>query len=212
MRISELSRASGVPIPTIKFYLREGLLPAGTPTALTQAVYADGHLRRLRLIRTLTEIGCLRLRDVRAVLHAIDDQALGTHELLGRVHHALGPHLDGEPSPDEVRAMAEVDRFLGEVGWRVSQQAPARRALARALATLWRMGRDADAAVFEPYARVADELAAREVATVSPTASRPEAVEGAVVGTVAFEAALVALRRLAQEHHSARQFEPGRGG
>jgi DNA-binding transcriptional MerR regulator len=212
MRISELSRASGVPIPTIKFYLREGLLPAGTPTARTQADYADGHLRRLRLIQTLTEIGGLRLRDVRVVLQAIDDQALGTHELLGRVHHALGPHFDGEPFPDEVRAMAEVDRLLGVLGWRISPEAPARAALARALATLWRMGRDADAAVFEPYARVADELAAREIATVSPTASRPEAVEGAVVGTVVFEAALVALRRLAQEHHSARRFGPGRRG
>jgi hypothetical protein len=146
---------------------------------------------------------------VRAVLQATDDQALGTHELLGRVHHALGPHLDGEPSPDEVRAMAEMDRFLGELGWRVSPHAPARQALARALATLWRMSRDADATVFEPYAHAAGELAAREVATVAPTASRPEAVEGAVVGTVVFEAALVALRRLAQEHHSARRFGPG---
>jgi DNA-binding transcriptional MerR regulator len=210
MRISELSRASGVPIPTIKFYLREHLLPQGTPTARTQADYDEGHLRRLRLIQALTEIGGVRLRDVRTVLQAIDDQALGTHELLGTVHHALGPHLDGEPSHDEVRAIAAVDRFLAGLGWHVSQQAPARRALARALATLWRMGRDADAAVFEPYARVADELAAGEVATVSPTASRPEAVEGAVVGTVVFEAALVALRRLAQEHHSARRFGPGR--
>jgi hypothetical protein len=103
-----------------------------------------------------------------------------------------------------------VDRFLGGLGWRVSQAAPARRTLARALTTLRRMGRDADAAVFEPYARVADELAAREVATISSTGSRLEAVEGAVVGTVVFEAALVALRRLAQEHHSARRFGPAR--
>lgn len=31
-------------------------------------------------------------------------------------------------------------------------------------------------------------------------------MEAVVVGTVVFEAALVALRRLAQEHHSARRF------
>jgi DNA-binding transcriptional MerR regulator len=210
MRISELSRASGVSIPTIKFYLRESLLPQGTPTARTQADYSEGHLRRLRLIQTLTEIGGLKLRDVRAVLQAIDDQALGTHELLGTVHHSLGPHPDGEPSPDEAQAIAEVDRFLGELGWRVGKEAPGRRTLARALITLRRMGRDADARVFEPYARAAEQLAGREVATVSPTGSRSEAVEGAVVGTVVFEAALVALRRLAQEHHSALRFGPGR--
>jgi DNA-binding transcriptional MerR regulator len=212
MRISELSRASGVSIPTIKFYLRENLLPQGTPTARTQADYSEGHLRRLRLIQTLTGIGGLRLRDVRGVLQAIDDQELGTHELLGTVHHTLGPHPDGKPAPDEVQAMSEIDRFLADLGWRVSQEAPARRTLARALTTLRRMGRDADAGVFEPYARVADELADREVATVSPTGSRTEAVEGAVVGTVVFEAALVALRRLAQEHHSALRFGRGRRG
>jgi DNA-binding transcriptional MerR regulator len=212
MRISELSRASGVSIPTIKFYLRENLLPQGTPTARTQADYSDGHLRRLRLIQTLAGIGGLKLRDVRAVLQAVDDRELGTHELLGTVHHTLGPHPDGEPSPDELQAMTEVDRWLAELGWRVSQEAPARRTLARALTTLRRMGRDADAAVFEPYARVADELAGREVATVSPTRSRSEAVEGAVVGTVVFEAALLALRRLAEEHHSALRFGRGRQG
>ena len=212
MRISELSRASCVSIPTIKFYLRESLLPQGAPTARTQADYSEGHLRRLRLIQTLTGIGGLRLRDVRAVLQAIDYRAIGTHELLGTVHHALGPHPDDKPSPDEVQAIAEVDRFLDGLGWRVSQEAPARRTLARALTTLRRMGRDADAGVFEPYARVADELAVREVATVSPTGSRSEAVEGAVVGTVVFEAALVALRRLAQEHYSARRFGRGRRG
>jgi DNA-binding transcriptional MerR regulator len=212
MRISELSRASGVSIPTIKFYLRENLLPQGTPTARTQADYSERHLRRLRLIQTLTGIGGLRLRDVRAVLQAVDDQELGTHELLGTVHQTLRPHPDGTPAPDEVQAVAEVDRFLAELGWRVSQEAPARRTLARALTTLRRMGRDADAGVFEPYARVADELAGREVATVSATGSRTEAVEGAVVGTVVFEAALVALRRLAQEHHSALRFGRGRRG
>ena len=29
MRIAELSNRSGVPVPTIKYYLREGLLPFG---------------------------------------------------------------------------------------------------------------------------------------------------------------------------------------
>jgi hypothetical protein len=49
--------------------------------------------------------------------------------------------------------------------------------------------RDTDVAVFEPYARVAYRLAAKEVATVTSGGSRAEAVEGAVVGTVVFEAA-----------------------
>ncbi len=46
MRISELSRRSGVSIPTIKYYLRDGLLPAGRATAANQADYDEDHLRR----------------------------------------------------------------------------------------------------------------------------------------------------------------------
>ncbi|RAC11977.1 MerR family transcriptional regulator, partial [Burkholderia multivorans] len=53
MRISELSRRSDVPVATIKYYLREGLLPAGERTSATQAVYTDAHVNRLALIRAL---------------------------------------------------------------------------------------------------------------------------------------------------------------
>jgi DNA-binding transcriptional MerR regulator len=212
VRISELSRAAGVSIPTLKYYLREGLLPPGRrTTAPNQAEYTEEHLRRLYLIRTLAEIGGLRLRDIRAVLDAIDDDRLPIHDLLGVAHHALGPpESEEDQSPVAAQSRAEVDRFLAERGWRVSAEAPARRALARALATLRLMGRDGDSKVLEPYARAADRLASREVATVGQEQTRAEAVEQVVVGTVVFEAALVALRRLAQEHHSALRFSRGR--
>jgi DNA-binding transcriptional MerR regulator len=39
MRIAELSRRSGVSVPTIKYYLREGLLPPGERTSPNQALY-----------------------------------------------------------------------------------------------------------------------------------------------------------------------------
>jgi hypothetical protein len=60
--------------------------------------------------------------------------------------------------------------------------------------------------VFRPYAEVADELAASELATVPSAGPRAETVERVVVGTVVFEAALAALRRLAQAHHAAAHF------
>ena len=41
MRIAELSSRSGTSIPTIKYYLREGLLPAGEATGRNQADYGD---------------------------------------------------------------------------------------------------------------------------------------------------------------------------
>lgn len=210
MRISELSRRAGVSIPTIKFYLREGLLPPGERTAPRQASYTDDHLQRLRLIRTLTEVGGLSLRDVRSILEALDDGGLPIHELLGVAHYALARPTDpDDDTPDLVEARAEVDRFIAELGWRVSPEAPGRLELARALVGLRGLGREAAARDFAPYARVADEVAAWEVATLPTEGPRAEAVERVVVGTVVFEAVLAALRRLAQEHHSARRFGAG---
>ena len=76
MRISDLSHATGVPVPTIKFYLREGILPFGRGIATNQAEYGEDHVRRLRLIRALAEVGGLPLATVRDVLGAVDDPKL----------------------------------------------------------------------------------------------------------------------------------------
>jgi DNA-binding transcriptional MerR regulator len=208
MRISELSKASGVPIPTIKFYLREGLLPQGRLVAANQAEYVDDHLRRLRLIRALAEVGGLPLATVREVLRAVDDPDLPIHEALGTAHSALGPDLGQEDDPAVAEARAEMDRFLQELGWDVSPDSPGRHELAVALATLRRLDwPNADARLFTRYAKAADRLAAFEVQGTTPTgATRGETMERAVIGTVVFEAVLEALRRLAQERHSAARF------
>jgi DNA-binding transcriptional MerR regulator len=68
MRMAELSERSGVPIATIKYYLREGLLPQGTPVSATRADYGEAHLRRLRLIRALIEVGEVPVAGISAIL------------------------------------------------------------------------------------------------------------------------------------------------
>jgi MerR HTH family regulatory protein len=208
VRISELSRASGVPLPTIKYYLREGLLPPGTPTAPNQADYGAAHLHRLRLIRTLIDVGGLGVAAARTVLDAIADQRVPMAQLLAVAHRAIGPPPDRRPVPEDViAARAEVDRFVAGLGWDVSPDVPARRMLADALVALRRLGQPAGVEVFAPYARLADGLAARELDTIPLDAPRADTVERVVVGTVVFEAALAALRRLAQAHHSGRRFQ-----
>src|SRR5690349_8570967 len=92
MRISELSRAAAVPVPTIKFYLREGLLPAGRATGRNQAQYGPAHVRRLRLIRALTTAGRLDLAAVREILGVLEDDTLPAPSLYGQVDRVLlGP-------------------------------------------------------------------------------------------------------------------------
>lgn len=52
-KISELSRLASVPVPTIRFYLREGLLAPAVKTGRTMAFYTDDHLERLSLIKKM---------------------------------------------------------------------------------------------------------------------------------------------------------------
>lgn len=211
MRISELSRTAGVPIATIKFYLREGLVPAGATTAPNQADYGDVHVHRLRLVRVLREVGGLSVAQIRDVLSAIADHNLSTHEMLGVAHRALGPAPDDD---DDVAARREIDLFLDGLGWKVSPRAPARRTLAGALVALRRLGRAVGPDVFLPYSEDAVRIASRELRSPAPATSRTAAVENMVVGTVIFEQVLAALRRLAHEHVSATtaSTRPGSGG
>ena len=204
MRISELSSRSGVPVPTIKYYVREGLLPSGTKTSPNQADYGDEHLHRLRLVRALLEVGGLSVATVGEVLTAIEDQTRSMHEVLGVAHRALGPGRNERSERSAARA--QVDAFLNELGWSITDDSPARDELAAALATLWSLGWQMDAHVFERYARLADELASWEFEQTPMDRQREEVVEAVVVGTVVFEKALVALRRLAHESHSAALF------
>jgi len=209
VKISQLSRSSGVSIPTLKFYVREGLLPPGIPTARNQADYTEDHLRRVRLIKAMSEVGALPLRSIKAVLVALNDADLPLHELLGVAHRAVGPGtVPTDPDAELLDAYADVDRFLVKLGWTVGPLTPAPWALAQALVTLRRLGRDVTADVFKPYATAAQRIAAGEVAVTTARPSRADAVEQVVVGTVVFGTVLLALRHLAQEHHFAQRPAP----
>jgi DNA-binding transcriptional MerR regulator len=53
--MGELAEASGVPAPTIKHYLREGLLPEPVKTSRNMAYYPPEFVDRIRLIKRLQE-------------------------------------------------------------------------------------------------------------------------------------------------------------
>jgi DNA-binding transcriptional MerR regulator len=203
-RIAELSRRSGVPVPTIKFYVREGLLPAGAVTAPNQAAYDEGHVRRLRLVRTLVEVGGLSLAQVADVLAAVDDDALPLHDALGRAQDAMVARRRAAPDGHE-RRRAEVDAFVRSMRWRVRPDAAVRDSLADALGVIEQAGWAIPLAAFRERAEAAAAEAAGELATLEGL-GRVEAVERSVVGTVGFELLASALRRMALEDASARRF------
>lgn len=208
MRISELSRRSGVPTATIKYYLREGLLPAGRATAATQAEYGDSHLRRLRLIRALIGVRGLSVSAAKDVLDAIaEGQTTDTHLLLGLVFGvwptSAGADKEKEKEQEEpLKEGTEAGALLDELGWSVSVHNPARHVIDQTLQTLRSLGLDYDWQSLLPYARLAEQTAALDLDQLQAPSDPLEKAERAVLLTFLLEPALLALRRLAQEAES----------
>ncbi|MFG3294108.1 MerR family transcriptional regulator [Streptomyces sp. NPDC048179] len=202
MRMSELSRRSGVSVTTIKYYLREGLLPTGRQTAATQAEYDEQHLRRLRLIRALTGVRGLSVSATREVLDALGEHDGDTHRLLGL---ALGTIRLPADSAADAPETAEVDALVKELGWNVHRQAPARATLAETITSLRSLGVPLDWHTLLPYARLAERTAILDLDQLDDLDDPLEAAERALLLTVLLEPALMALRRMAQENESARR-------
>jgi DNA-binding transcriptional MerR regulator len=194
MRISELSRATGVPVPTIKFYLRERLLPAGRSTAATQAEYGQAHVERLRLIRALTDVGKMPLATVRWLLDIVDNGAAATPEAVGAAHDSLPPLVAHAETPP-IRAL----NVVSALGWRVDPKSASLWQLEAALAAVEEVGLPLGPERLAAYGGAALDVARIDVADV-PEADPQEAVRYVVVGTVLYEPVLLALRRLAQQH------------
>ncbi|WP_046468070.1 MerR family transcriptional regulator [Allosalinactinospora lopnorensis] len=209
MRISELSRRSGVPVATIKYYLREELLPKGEATSATQAVYSDAHLRRLRLIRALVEGAEAPLAKIRTILEAIDDTGIDLHRLLGTVQYALTPDTPHNDGPEWREAERSTDELLARLGWRVSPLSPARHQLTRTIVTLARVGYQVDPQTLDLYAEAVHTAAEHDVGRVDPAAPREQVVEYVAAMTALMDQALVSLHRLAQEDVSARRLRGG---
>jgi DNA-binding transcriptional MerR regulator len=204
MRISALSARSGVAVATIKFYLREGLLPPGTATATNQADYDETHVRRLRLIRALIDVGGVPVASARAVVEALDRDDLAVHDLLGVAHETLAPKRHPDRESDAWRqARDRAERYVAGLGWRINPDAIGLDLLADALAALVDLEIAEVLDSIDRYAAAADEVARFEVDAVIARQDPARMLELVVLGTVLGETLLNALRLLAHEHNSA---------
>jgi DNA-binding transcriptional MerR regulator len=206
VRIAELSRRSGTSVPSIKFYLREGLLSPGEARGRNQADYAEGHLHRLRLIRALIDVGGLSVAAAREVIAAVDTPGLPGHALLGAaaypITHQARRDID---NPLWQSARAEIITLVRELGWYVEEGSPGIDLAADAVAAMHGLGDSDLVAGLRSYARAASETATEEVDIVNQRQDPARMVEGVVVGTILGEALFNALRRLAREDASARK-------
>ncbi|MEU2719008.1 MerR family transcriptional regulator [Streptomyces smyrnaeus] len=209
MRIAELSRLSGVPAPTIKYYVRESLLAPGERTSHNQAQYDERHVDRLRLIRALLEVGGLSVAAARDVLAALDSPETGRHKVLHAARRTVAPSRVGghQDVAGRREAVAEIRALAERQGWQVSEQSPALTAAAEVLDALRRLDQDDFADQLDAYARAADAVAATDLEIVRKRPDTDAMAEAVVLGNILGDALLAALRRLAQTHRSAELFD-----
>jgi DNA-binding transcriptional MerR regulator len=218
MRLAELSRRSGVPRSTVKFYIRQGILPAGTQRARNQATYDSTHLERLRLITALRDVGGLSLDVITRVTTELD-RGWNDGDPVGEALLAIYTPRSRPRSRDEQaelgRLRTEVRDLLRTLPWTTDDE---RHYFLDELAeTLLQVRRylfpDYPVAALEPLARVAWLLSEVEFANAPGGARVPvrardddvaEPTRRAIVGTVLFERVFGALRRCANSMRSIR--------
>jgi DNA-binding transcriptional MerR regulator len=157
--LTELTRAAGVSVRTVRYYIAEGLLPppvGGGPASH----YTAAHLDRLRLIARL-KASYLPLKEIRRRLAGLDDAAV--RRLLATDQSAA------ERSAPEDDAAAYLDRLLG------TRPAPAALPAAAPRREAWGLGEAAPPAAGAPPATGSSFLvaAADDPAAPPPTGFPP---------------------------------------
>jgi DNA-binding transcriptional MerR regulator len=72
IKIGEIAKRSGVPPSTIRYYVRQGLLPEPTKVNKSMAYYDEGCVERIQAIRHLQETKYFPLSVIRNILRRMD--------------------------------------------------------------------------------------------------------------------------------------------
>ncbi len=123
LKISELAEGAGVPVATVRHYLREGLLPEGRKTSRNMAYYPAELVDRIRLIKLLQEERFMPLKVIRELLDREGGDPEAVRALLAESDRGIELALAGERERTSAAAVSErfdvplevLDR-LAEVG------------------------------------------------------------------------------------------------
>src|SRR5688500_16734280 len=106
--MKELAEASGVPSPTIKHSLREGLLPEPVRTSRNMAYYPPEFVERIRLIKQLQEERFMPLKVIRSMLDDDPERARALVELEDRILERALQNEQSRVSAAELRRRYDV--------------------------------------------------------------------------------------------------------
>lgn len=117
MKIGELASASSTAVETIRYYEREGLLPAPARSEGNFRLYKEAHFERLQFIRYCRSLD-MSLDEVRALLQVKDDPASDC----GDVNSLLDEHIGHVAR--RVKELRSLEKQLRELRQRCSAARP----------------------------------------------------------------------------------------
>jgi Cd(II)/Pb(II)-responsive transcriptional regulator len=119
MRIGDLANSSGTPVATIRFYEREGLVPAPSRSEGNYRIYTRHHAERLAFIVQCRALD-MTLDEVRVLLRFKDAPQADCAE----VNELLDEHIGHVAS--RVRELRALERELRQLRSRCEASQPAR--------------------------------------------------------------------------------------
>ncbi|NML16779.1 Cd(II)/Pb(II)-responsive transcriptional regulator [Azohydromonas caseinilytica] len=119
MKISELASATGTPVETIRFYEREGLLPAPERADNNYRVYGAAHAERLAFVRHCRNLD-MTLDEIRVLLRYKD----APEDNCGEVNALLDQHIGHVAQ--RIRELRSLEKALKELRQQCNQGQQAR--------------------------------------------------------------------------------------
>jgi hypothetical protein len=165
------------------------------------------HVRRLRLVRALLEVGGLSVAQVREVLAGVSSST-DAHAALGTAQWAITPTRGRVDEESRRWAASVLEGVARRRAWTLKPGHPVADSALNTVATFASLGHADLVARIDEYAELAVQVAELDLSGVAGLSERETMVEAAVVGIVLGDALFAALRRLAQEHASAHTFRP----
>lgn len=203
MQLNELSQRSGVTPASIKYYLREDLLPPGEAVHATRAEYSARHLERLELIQALRQIVGLNIGQIRGLVKMADD-GVPRLDLLAAVQRVV-LDLGNYTTSIGGEAAEAADAVVRLRGWPDSAS-DARNALTAHLELMAGLKIPVSETVLEAYSKAMDDVAGLDIAVTTAPESTDRLILTAAVGMHMHSQLLLKLLALAQASHAIRRY------
>ncbi|WP_240987322.1 MerR family transcriptional regulator [Arthrobacter sp. Soil736] len=204
LQLKELSERTGVPPASIKFYLREGLLPAGQAITATRARYSPQHASRLELIQALRRVVGLNIAQIRKLLKLADD-GVPRLELLAAVQRTVLRLDEVGTEHGDIRTPAG-DAVVRLRNW-PDAPSDARNALNAHVALMDSLNIPVTTELLDAYSKALDTIADLDIAATTAPDDVNRLIMTAAVGMHMHSQLVLKLLAFAQASHAIRRYE-----